>query len=606
MNLLLHRGFLHKAYSKVIFPLNWLFLVVMLIGLAAAEAGDFEFVVIGDTRPRVESEDFHIFRGLIDKVNEAKPAFAINLGDLIYGYGMRKKTQWDKYEQVTKAFQMPYYQLPGNHDTFSASARREYGRRFGKFYYSFNYGGCHFVTLDTCEKIRWGYIGNTQWEWLKADLATNTCKPVFVFTHFPVWEQERIKPAYFDFWKQNLHPLFREAGVAAVFGGHYHCYGPTLEMDGIRYFITGGGGAELLPDYRKSGGEHHFMKVKVTGGRMDLRVVTSKGELTDAEADIMGGYRFADRHSSRIGITQDPQTLREGVSFSVMVDNPYKEWLSGKATWRLDSSAFAASPQTTDILVPPQGSIRPNFAVKALTNTVVLQSLPRLDFHVASGAVQHRFHRELLFLKTLPAAGMDSAPVLDGSLREWTQAKALRLGASELASADVRALQDWQHLYLAISVPAAREIQQEEEEASADDLLIGMAVRLNQTDFAGDKLRLGLSLEGRNTVIRDRTPGHSAGAVVRDFKAAGRLEDGRICFEIAIPRSVITRVRGAMEDRLILSLSFPSAAPPTELPAPDARGADRNSFSYQVRFGGDALVPIYFVEIKLDPLPKRN
>jgi hypothetical protein len=579
------------------------FLAAMMLSGGRCWGGEFEFVVMGDTRPRMQSEDFGIFRGIIDKVNEAKPALVVNVGDLIYGYGMRKKPQWDKYQEVVKAFQVPYYQLPGNHDTFSRSARREYARRFGKFYYSFDYAGCHFVLLDTCEDTRWGYIGSKQFDWLKTDLATNTCRPVFVFTHFPLWEQERIKPAYFEFWQQSLHPLFRRSGVSAVFGGHYHCYGPSLEMDGIRYFITGGGGAELLPDYRKSGGQHHFVKVKVSGDQLDVRVVTSKGELTDAEADIMGGFRFADRHSSRIGITQDPQKLREGISFSVLVDNPDKQWLSGTATWRLDAASFSASPASTNILVPPQGSIRSAFRVKALTNNVVLQSLPWLEFVLASGASQHRFHRELLFLQSLNAPAVSSAPVLDGSLREWNTAPLLRLPNSTDSSAEVRALQDRQHLYLAISVPATRRSGEEEEEASADDLLIGIAGRLNETDFGGDKLRLGISQEEGGTVVRDRTPGHAPGAVLRGLQAVGRLVDGRYCFELSIPRALLSRGRGSMEDRLVLSLSFPGAMPRTAATI-DPPDGDRSSFSYQVRFGGEALVPIFFVDLRLESARK--
>lgn len=585
---------------------GWVWVLFLLLGVVSLRAEEFEFVVMGDTRPKMQSEDFHIFRGLIEKVNQIKPALVINVGDLIYGYGMRKKTQWDKYEQVVKGFSVPYYQLPGNHDTFSQSARREYGRRFGKFYYSFNHRGCHFVLLDTCEETRWGYLGPRQLEWLKADLATNTCRPVFVFTHFPLWEQERIKPAYFDFWKETLHPLFRQSGVMAVFGGHYHCYGPSLEMDGIRYFITGGGGAELLPEYRKSGGEHHFVRVKVSGERMDIKVVTSKGELTDAEADIMGGFRFAERHSSRIGITRDPQELREGVSFSVTVENPYNQWLFGKATWRLDSTAFSATPETADLQIPPLGSLRPAFTVKALTNNVVLQSLPWLEFKVTAGGAQHRFHRELLFLHTLGAPAVEVPPVLDGSLREWNTAPVLRLGRSDSSAAEVRAFHDRRHVYLAFSVPATRKVQEEEEEASADDLLIGIATRMNRTDFGGDNLRLGLSQERNETVVRDRTPGHPPGRVLRGLRAVGRLVGDRYCFEAAVPLSLLALNRGPVADRLVVSLSFPGAVPPGggELSSGPAPGV--SPFAYQVRFGGEALVPIYFVELQLSPSPKSK
>jgi hypothetical protein len=57
--------------------------VAAMMPQAGGLAGSFEFVVIGDTRPRFESEDFRVFEGLLHKINEAKPALVINLGDLI-------------------------------------------------------------------------------------------------------------------------------------------------------------------------------------------------------------------------------------------------------------------------------------------------------------------------------------------------------------------------------------------------------------------------------------------------------------------------------------------------------------------------------------------
>jgi phosphodiesterase/alkaline phosphatase D-like protein len=70
------------------------FVTLTSVGVCAA---DFQFVVIGDTRPRFESESFRPFEGLITKINPLKPAVVINLGDLIYGYGpASKEKQWDK------------------------------------------------------------------------------------------------------------------------------------------------------------------------------------------------------------------------------------------------------------------------------------------------------------------------------------------------------------------------------------------------------------------------------------------------------------------------------------------------------------------------------
>src|SRR5487761_2309753 len=218
-------------------------LTIILLAVWAVRAwsavDDFEFVVIGDTRPRFESENFRIFESLIPKINAAQPAFVINLGDLIYGYGLlSKEKQWDKYQQVIRAIQPPYYQVPGNHDTHSKEARRIYGRRFGRFYGSFDHGDCHFVLLDNTEQERWGYLGPIEFDWLKTDLQATKARSVFVFLHFPVWEPERVAPKYYEFWLQNLHPLFRASRVRAVFAGHFHSYGPSREFDGIRYFIT--------------------------------------------------------------------------------------------------------------------------------------------------------------------------------------------------------------------------------------------------------------------------------------------------------------------------------------------------------------------------------
>lgn len=284
-----------------------------LAAVLNATAADFEFAVVGDTRPRFESESFKPFESLISTINEARPALVINLGDLIYGYGPASKDkQWDKYQETTKRISAPYYQLPGNHDTHSKAARKVYGRRFGKFYQSFDYNDCHFVLLDNTEQERWGYMSPGQLNWLKDDLKQTRAPAVFVFLHFPVWEPERITPEYYELWAQTLHPLFKESRVRAVFGGHYHTYGPTREFDGIRYYITGGGGAELRPEYKKAGGEYHFMKVKVSGDRFDVRVITERGQLTDPEADVMGGLQFAARNVSRIAINPSHQNLLTG------------------------------------------------------------------------------------------------------------------------------------------------------------------------------------------------------------------------------------------------------------------------------------------------------
>jgi len=574
-------------------------LLLAALAVSAYPAQNFEFVVIGDTRPRLASESFQIFERLIPKINAVKPAFVINLGDMIYGYGIfGTAKQWDKYQQVIKAFRVPYYQIPGNHDTFSETARKIYGQRFSKFYESFDYGGCHFVLLDNGEEGRWGYMGPAELEWLKADLEQAKAQPVFVFLHFPVWEPERIAPKYYQFWERILHPLFKESRVRAVFGGHFHCYGPTREFDGIPYFITGGGGAELRPDYKKAGGDFHFLRIKVSADKIEPRVVTEQGELTDAEADVMGGLLFAEKNSSWIGLARDPADLVPGLKFSVSLDNPYQEFLIGHAVWNFDRAAFDVRPEKIEVRIPPEGTKAFEFTLKALEDRIPLQSLPRLEFNVASGGRHHQFQREILFLSQMKAPFRSELPALDGKIEDWAGVPSLEFRAAGRPEAAVRAFHDGENLYLAVTVPAPKAAGTTDP-SFRDDLQIGIVDRLSDTDFGPDQIRLGFARAGLVAEARDRTPGHKPGDVLPGVKGACQTDKDMTTYEIIVPAVLLKRLKAKEGGRLVLNLSY--FVPEGESRAPSTTEPSPNSFSYQVRFGGgDALTAVHFIELLLE------
>lgn len=574
-----------------------MFLLLLSLPQPVGAIDEFEFVVIGDTRPRFESESFRPFEGLIAKINPLQPAFIINLGDLIYGYGLTtKEKQWDRYESVVRTIRPPYYQLPGNHDTHSKQARALYGRRFGKFYQSFDHGDCHFVLLDNTERQRWGYMGPAELAWLKNDLEQTTARAVFVFMHFPVWEPDRITPEYHEFWAQTLHPLFRASRVQAVFAGHYHAYGPTREFDGIRYFITGGGGAELRPEYRKSGGEYHFMRIKVKGPAYDVRVLTEHGELTDPEADVMGGLQFAARNVSRIGIKRESGDVKRGVPFTVSLHNPGERTMTGEAEWLVDTSAFAVEPQRVEIRIPPTSTQRYEFTLTALQDSPTLQSLPQLRFNVLSDGIRRRFHREVRFLQGLEAPYRTTPPVLDGQLGEWGTVPLLKLGTSSSRVADLRACYDAEYLYLALAIPAF-DADEAREVGLSDEVQIGMSRRANDTDFTGDFLRLGLDSDTRE--VRNRTPGRKGEATLPGAKLVCSVEDNFKCYEVAVPLRFLKPPKTGRTGNLVLDLSFP--VPDGDPGTGEPTDPNANTFAYRIRYGSDSLVPVHFVELNFGP-----
>lgn len=570
-------------------------LAISAVALTTPRAGDFEFVVIGDTRPRFESESFKPFESLISQINTAEPALVVNLGDLIYGYGLpSKEKQWDKYETVVKAVRAPYYQVPGNHDTHSKEARRIYGRRFGRFYQSFDHQGCHFVLVDNTEEQRWGHVGLAQLDWLRSELLANRDRAVFVFMHFPMWEPERITPESYRLWEQTLHPLFKTSRVRAVFGGHYHTYGPTREFDGIRYFITGGGGAELRPEYKKSGGEYHFMKVRVAGDSFDVRVITQGGELTDPEADVMGGLQFAARNVSRIGIKNQRENLWSGVSFRVSVTNPYRDPLHGQANWLADATAFVVEPTRVALDIAPGGTHDFTFRLKALRETTTLASLPQLQFDVASAGRRHRFHREVRFIQATQTPLRARAPTVDGDPSDWAELAGIKLPERAQPQTELRSCYDASMLYLLVCIPTF-ETAEAKELGFSDDLQIGISRPVGAAEFGPDLLRLGFS--AGEAEAKDRTPGHKSGAAIRATKCANRLVNGQTCYEISIPWHLIEHSKPRPINRLLLDLSFLAPEPESDLN--ERREPVPNTLSYRVRYGNDSLVPVHFLELNL-------
>jgi 3',5'-cyclic AMP phosphodiesterase CpdA len=91
-------------------------------------------------------------------------------------------------------------------------------------------------------------------------------------------------------WQLDLQvgPLLRERGVDVVFAGHNHFYARMVPQDGIRYFVSGGGGRETYPyeeapGYVAAGGDfHHFIYARITENSFEYYAVDEQGRSRDA------------------------------------------------------------------------------------------------------------------------------------------------------------------------------------------------------------------------------------------------------------------------------------------------------------------------------------
>jgi predicted MPP superfamily phosphohydrolase len=165
---------------------------------------DFEFIHASD--PHIQADSIKRIRKLRALASSTKPAFVLITGDLVHD-ALRVREEearkyYDMFQQETKDWPVPLFTVPGNHEIFGIERHLSlvdpkhplYGKKmylhyFGPNYYSFTYGGIHFIGLDSVDYDDlwyYGHIDGKQLEWLKKDIAaTPPDQPVVSFNHIP-------------------------------------------------------------------------------------------------------------------------------------------------------------------------------------------------------------------------------------------------------------------------------------------------------------------------------------------------------------------------------------------------------------------------------------
>ena len=166
----------------------------------------FTFVHASDSHLAPENvERFRRFRQLTDSLN---PSFVLMGGDLIRDAMSQSESKaqsyFDLYAAEVKPFRAPIWTVPGNHDHYGIIPSRShadpanplynrgmYHQYLGPDYYSFTYGGVHFIGLNTISPDDSAYYGNVdsvQMEWLTRDLAHVPAEtPIVTFNHIPMY-----------------------------------------------------------------------------------------------------------------------------------------------------------------------------------------------------------------------------------------------------------------------------------------------------------------------------------------------------------------------------------------------------------------------------------
>ena len=164
------------------------------------------FTFIHASDPHTSEASIARLRGARAIVEKQRPDFVLMTGDLVRDAlrvgEAEARGYYDLYVGEVAHFPVPVWSVPGNHENFGNErhlslvptthplyGKKMYRQRLGPNYYSFDYGGIHFVALDTVDVDDlwyYGHVDAAQLEWLKVDLATVPAStPVVTFDHIP-------------------------------------------------------------------------------------------------------------------------------------------------------------------------------------------------------------------------------------------------------------------------------------------------------------------------------------------------------------------------------------------------------------------------------------
>lgn len=216
------------------------------------------------------------------------------------------EADWQRFFTITQPLLATTAYLPavGNHDLgwegADGSTRAEdiftlppgpKDRPAGAYWYSYDLADVHLVFLDSN-----AYELAAQETWLAADLAAaraRNVRSILAFTHDGPYSRGYHKGN--GIARTHYVPILARYHVDYVFSGHDHLF-QRGEAGGIRYVVTGGGGASLYavscgiagkPDCKVDDGmisiarEHHYLTLSLTKTTLELCVRRPDGRLLE-------------------------------------------------------------------------------------------------------------------------------------------------------------------------------------------------------------------------------------------------------------------------------------------------------------------------------------
>jgi hypothetical protein len=247
---------------------------------AGTNFNPFRFAVVGDQGSGLPPQ-YRIARRMCSWRRHDHPfRLVFTTGDNVYPRGQPSRfdeTFFKPYRCLLNRGAR-FHSALGNHDVVTANGDHQvsepaFGYKSRKRNYVIRKRGMRFVVANAT---------NLREHWLRKKTRPGQGdRWTIVIFHFPVYSPGQ-HGSYAD-WREWMPDLFVKRGVDLVLSGHDHLYAVTKSLKGIRYVVTGGGGASLY-DCRDRWfaavcrSRHHFLYVVARRNRLWVHAVPGEGE----------------------------------------------------------------------------------------------------------------------------------------------------------------------------------------------------------------------------------------------------------------------------------------------------------------------------------------
>jgi hypothetical protein len=242
------------------------------------------FIAYGDTRTNPKTH-----AALVANFKQYSPAFILHMGDLVEDgkrYDLWAKEFFGPLSGVID--EVPFLPVIGNHEQ-DGTNYLEYVHLPGReLWYSYDVGPVHVLSLD----YRFEKATDEQFAFAKGDLHRSRAPWKIVMLHYPVFN---IGGHGTGWGHAHYLPLFHEAKVDLVIGGHSHIYERFRPIAGnrgaaawpITYVTTGGGGAPLAnihdhPALAFRAATNHFVLIEATPTHLRGSAITTNNAVVDS------------------------------------------------------------------------------------------------------------------------------------------------------------------------------------------------------------------------------------------------------------------------------------------------------------------------------------